>query len=678
MGGAGGRGGATAPGRGCAASVRSVVASVLALALLVVGLVATEHVSDAAGEAIVAGELRLTPTLDHIGVVWFVEGDTDLDSTMTIEFRKANETTWKPGAPAMRAEPTVIVDGSALGINSWAASAMFLDRGQDYEIRATIVDPDGGNAIRLASATTRTLAEPSPTLRYVVPGSSGGSGTEADPYRGLQAAADSAQPGDTFVVAGGNYSPFSVSTSGTAGAPISFVGATRTGAAAIVDGAGTDRGVVTIESASHVIVAGLHIRNGRWGVDAQNTQNLVIADNTITDVDFGVYNRRDGDLERYQVVCNNDIVGRTAWPGVGIPGERGIDLRGWGNTVCDNRVSNFGDCVSVQAITGASFGNDVYGNDANRCVDDGIEVDYNQANVRVYANRVTNARMGVSVQPIYGGPAYVLRNELVNLESNTIKLNNGPSGLFIAHNTGVKLDNGLEDGSVFNNTVLRNNLFIGTRYAFEFTTETTAGSRDFDFGAWGSLRSVGEWFKWDNVRYARMADLPDGVEDNGIEVGPGAVVSLALPSSWDVEVQVAGNDLRPSAGSALIDAGIELPNINEGFVTDGAPDAGAFEAGSPPPTYGPGPPLITVGDAVGFVAGDADCSGAITIVDVLVIAQYLAAQRTIADSCPLDDPTAQLSADRSDINGDNQVDVADAREIIGCMVGFTRAFCPPG
>ncbi len=568
-----------------------VLTLVLTLAMVASVLTVTQQPSAAqSSNAIAVGELRVTPTLDHIGVVWFVDGDRDLDSTMRIEFRRAGQSEWLPGAPAMRAEPNVIVDGSPLGINSWAASAMFLERGTAYEIRATVSDPDGGSSTRTVQATTRSLPVPSPRRSFVVPGSGGGNGTEANPFRGLQTAADNASPGDTFEVAAGVYETFVLSTSGRANAPISFVGAD--GGQVIVDGAGTGRGVITLESTSHVILSGLTIRNGGWGIDAQNTSEIVVSNNVITDVDFGVYNRRDGDRERYQVVCDNVIEGRTSWPGSGIPGERGIDLRGWGNTVCNNTVSSFGDCVSVQPLTGASFGNDVFGNDANRCVDDGIEVDYNQANVRVYRNRVSNSRQGVSVQPIRGGPAYIFRNELFNLENSTLKLNNGPSGLFVAHNTGIKLENALEDGSVFNNTMLRNNLFIGTRYAFEFnTTQATPGSRDFDYNAWGA-RPAGNAFKWDTTRYETISDLPTGVEDNGIQVDLSAVVAARLPSSFDVEVPPGSQNLQLSAGSPAINVGTDIVNINAPFVTDNAPDLGAFEAGSPQPGYGPGTPLI--------------------------------------------------------------------------------------
>jgi hypothetical protein len=47
-------------------------------------------------------------------------------------------------------------------------------------------------------------------------------------------------------------------------------------------------------------------------------------------------------------------------------------------------------------------------------------------------------------------------------------------------------------------------------------------------------------------------------------------------------------DFRLKPGSAAIDRGIVIPNINDGF-TGRAPDLGALEAGQPLPIYGPRP-----------------------------------------------------------------------------------------
>ncbi len=580
---------------------RSLFLLVLALLVLRAGCAPLARSTRAIpqADAVVPGEIVVVTTFEHAGALWWIEGDDDLDSAMSLEYRPAGADAWQLGAPAMRAYPTIYVDDrdpGPLGLNYWAASALFLEPGRSYELRLTLTDPDGGSETRTLTATTRTEPQPDPAGRrlYVVPGSGGGDGSAGDPFQGLQAAADAAQPGDLFHVAAGTYAPFQILAGGSAGHPIAFVGPGA--GTAIVDGGGTDRGVVTVgnydRTIGHVIVEGLTIQNGAWGVDAQHSRDIVVRRNTIRDVDFGVYNRRGDGLEGNQTVCDNVIEGRTPWPGSGIPSERGIDLRGDGNVVCHNSVRNFGDCVSVQPFTGPSYGNDVYGNDAAYCVDDGIEIDYNQANARVWRNRVTNARMGVSVQPIRGGPAYIFRNEFFNLESVPIKMHNATTGFYVAHNTGAKHGNGHGDnGAMWRNAVFRNNLFLGTRYAFEFTTVADEGFRDFDYGAWGTtLEESGPdapRFKWDNVRYDRITDLPAGVEDHGIEAAFEHLVSAALPASWDTAAEPGSRDLRLVAGAPEIDAGAALPNLNDSFVSDGHPDAGAFEYSQPLPEYGP-------------------------------------------------------------------------------------------
>jgi len=573
--------------------------------LIMLLLALTGGLSHAApGDEIVPGQIRADATFEHIGVLWWVEGDENLDSTMSLEFRLQGDSDWRSGAPAIRAYPTIYVHDGPLDLNYWAASALFLEPGQTYELRLTLTDPDSGGETRTVTATTRTEPQPDPAGRqlYVIPGSGGAcgersrtsDGSAANPFRGLQASADAAQPGDVLHVATGTYSPFQLLASGNEGHPITFTGPGD--GTAIVDGAGTSRGIVTLgewnQTISHVIIEGLTIQNGHWGVDVQHSHDIVLRHNVIRDVDDGVTNRRGDGLEGNQTVCDNVVEGRTPWPGSGIPSERGIDLRGYGNVVCHNAVRYFGDCISLQPMTGLSYGNDVYGNDASYCVDDGIEIDYNQANARVWRNRVMNARMGVSVQPIYGGPAYILRNEFFNLESVPIKMHNYTTGFYVVHNTGAKHVNGHGDnGAMWRNAVFRNNLFLGTRYAFEFVTVADEGFRDFDYNAWGTTRDIGSpsdpHFKWDNVRYDHLADLPSGVEDHGGEAAFEHLVDGYLPSWWDVAAEPGSRDLRLVAGAPEINAGTDLPNLNDAFTLSGQPDIGAFEYGQPLPEYGP-------------------------------------------------------------------------------------------
>ena len=43
-------------------------------------------------------------------------------------------------------------------------------------------------------------------------------------------------------------------------------------------------------------------------------------------------------------------------------------------------------------------------------------------NNRCFFNRYTNVLQGISEQPVYGGPVYIFRNTLYNMEVETFKL----------------------------------------------------------------------------------------------------------------------------------------------------------------------------------------------------------------------------------------------------------------
>jgi hypothetical protein len=339
---------------------------------------------------------------------------------------------------------------------------------------------------------------------------------------------------------------------------------------------------------SYLIIEQMVIQNGRWGIDAQNTHHVAVRNNIIRDVGFGYYNRRERGWESRQHISDNTLIGRTPWPGSGIPSERGIDLRGSGNVVCFNRVRNFGDGVSIQPFTDAyGYSNDIYGNDISEIVDDPIEIDYNSCNTRVWRNRVANARMGVSLAPIYGGPVYIFRNLFFNLESSAYKMNREPAGLVILHNTSAKLGNGTSSDSGWQNTLLRNNIILGTRYVFEEYDLVAGSVDDWDYDALGT--TANPFAKWNNIRYQSLESLrqSSGVEAHAVAVTLEDLVDAVLPGDYADGVVSGSYDLRPKAGVDAINAGQVLANINDPYVSDGRPDCGAFEYGEPLPHYGP-------------------------------------------------------------------------------------------
>ena len=544
--------------------------------------------------------LQSNATFQHIAIHFDITGDDNLNSAMSITYRELGSSDpFLPSAKTMRAEPNMVVDGNSLNRNFHAGSIFFLQPGTTYEINVNLIDPDGGNDAQTIEVTTREIPEAyeSAVTKHVSPGNGGGTGSVVDPYLGLQYASDQAQAGDVFLVAAGNYSSFSINTDGTDGMPIVF----RSDEIhqAIIDGAGTSTGIVTLgvynDSLQHIIIDGFLIKNGRWAIDAQNTQYLTIRNNKIEDADYGIVNRRANGWEHDQYVVNNSWSGNTVWPQTGgqIPSERCIDLRGNRNVVSFNFITNFGDGISVDGPPySVSKCMDVHNNDITKVVDDAIEVDGSVSNSAVYLNRCFNARMGVSVAPILGGPCYVFRNIFYNLETSAIKMNRSPAGLVICHNTSLKTGNGNSSPGGWQNTYLRNNIIMGDRYCFEEYDLVAGSIDDWDYNAYYSPRNgtSGEpWFKWDNVRYDDVVDLGSGtsIEGFGMETTPSDLTNTIMPSDYSIEYFPMDIDLMPISGSTLINSGNTITHLNDIFVSDGQPDRGALEFGMPAPVYGP-------------------------------------------------------------------------------------------
>ena len=558
--------------------------------------------------AVTPGKVRVDSTFHHVGVLWSIEGDDNLNSTFKIEYRLVSSGEWKTGAFPMRAHPGIEIDGEELGLNYWAGSAMFLEPGSRYEIKLTLADPDGGGTTQTIEAATKKEQQPSEfgTEFYVKPGKGGGSGTKEDPFRGLAAAMKEARPGSVFHLNSGTYKPFTIIRSGNKGNPIVIKGPDDK--SAVIDGGKTSEGIITLGdyegTCGYIIIENLTIQNGAWGVDAQNTHNITFRGNVVRNVDWGYTNRRENGLEHDQTISDNVFIGRTSWPGRDIPDERGINIIGNNNIVCHNKIAYFSDGISTDAEPyRVSYSFDIYNNDISYCVDDLVEVDGNVANTRIWRNRLYNGRMGISVAPIMGGPCYIFRNELFNIADedgsfSAYKMNRSPSGLVVVHNTAVKIGRGITGPSGWQNTYFRNNALLSTEYVFELY-ELVDGSMmdDWDYNAYASQRSGtsndpeegGPWFKWNNVRYARLPDLQSGarIELHGVAISFEDLMDADLPSTYGEGVDPGSRNLALKAGSKAMNAGEVLPNINDAFVTDSSPDCGALEAGKPMPHYGP-------------------------------------------------------------------------------------------
>ena len=542
------------------------------------------------------------PTLQCLGVYWIIKYDQNQNASIGVQYRLSGATAWTDAYPLFRVEKNPIHDGSghvnALTVpaDCWlfAGSIVNLSPDTAYDIQLTLSDTDGGGTSRILSA--RTLAEPiasaSLPTYHVVPGSGGGSGSLADPYRGLSAAQAAASAGKIFLVHAGTYSgTFLISKNGSAGLPIVWRGA-GDGDAVLVP---TNPGNNCIEAfgRKYVYIENLVLQNGSCGVKANDAADIVVSRCRMTNVQYGFWcTTNNNDASKRIFISDNTMTGPCTWPrSQGIENQRGVQITGAGHVVCYNRISHFADGIDTyQSSRNEAI--DFHNNEVSECTDDGAEMDYSQRNTRNFNNRYTNIYQGISEQPIYGGPVYIFRNAMYNVCQETFKMHNNPSGALFFHNTSVKqgMPLLLNTSAPAYNSVQKNNLFIGsTGVAYGYENTSTMYNCDYDYDGWGGTWTY--FLKWNGVRYSTIAAAKASapVYKHALAV-PGVPFAsgVTVPANPNTAYPTSVNDLRLKTVTPAIDGGTILRNFSAGYV-GAAPDLGAYELGSSLPQYGPRP-----------------------------------------------------------------------------------------
>ena len=576
----------------------ALVVAVLAAGLWVNGMAYGE-------QAVRPGRVVVeAPTLTCIGVRWYVAGDRNENAQVQLAYRRKGERDWQPALPLFRVGTGPdSQEGEARLVrgekdawpfpvgNLFAGSIFGLTPGGHYQVRLALSDPDGGAATRVVDARTRAVPVPPKPTRtlHVAPGAGEGAGTRSNPFRGLAEANEAARPGDRILVHGGVYEgTFTTDKSGLPGAPIVWQAAGD--GETVIDGGGAHRGI-SATGAHDVFFLGLTGRNAAHGLVAHGASRLVVQRCRFTDVTFGIAAYKNDPLQQGFYFADNVFEGPSTWPRTrGIEDARAIQVSGEGHDICYNRVRGFGDGIDIMnSPPGRAI--DIYGNEISECTDDAIELDYGQSNVRAFRNRITNCFEGISTQPLYGGPAYILRNAMYNLEYTPFKMHNHPSGALYLHNTAVKtgVPWPLWTSAKVRRVYSRNNLFIGTEagYAMEFSPSMADCDLDYDGFGGGPFTMFA---KWNGVRYPTFEEFRQhsGIERHAVLVEAAGVFASGLraPADHREQFPLSVNDLRLAPGSAAVDAGQRLPNINDGYRGDG-PDLGVYELGDALPHYGP-------------------------------------------------------------------------------------------
>jgi hypothetical protein len=525
---------------------------------------------------ITIGEIEFDPSTNHtIGIsLPVMDGDEDYDAAVRVSYRLVGTSFWKEALPLQRVRPEThsrAVPSTFPIAEQFAGSIFDLLPDSVYDIRLTIEDPDGVKTSRTGRAATRPVPCDVPQSPHVV---------EVDSDAALIEALARARPGDVIMLAKGRYTgPIRLERSGTAADPIVLKGAGRKDT--MIEAPGADYAVRI--TASHVHLEDLSIRLSAWGITVANASDVVIRRTHIKDVYYGIDARAGANRNVY--ICDNVLEGKgVAWPDTSNRtwDYEGIVVTGAGHVICHNTLAGFGDALGLsQPADIPNRAIDFYGNDVLWGGDDGIELDYSERNVRAYRNRFGNVGMGMSFQPVWGGPVYAFRNVMYNTAKAPYKLNQEPSGFFIFHNTSLRAGWAwLQYGEAVSNFSFHNNLTIGTDKAVYITPYFQMA--DIDYNGWSPDGEFTFDYAWTGFASLRRQSP---YERHGRLLSPPVFLETI-----DVPQQFASFMPPPAAlvlhpASNAVDAGLRLPNINDDY-TGAAPDIGVLERGREAPHYG--------------------------------------------------------------------------------------------
>lgn len=325
---------------------------------------------------------------------------------------------------------------------------------------------------------------------------------------------------------------------------------------------------IYLRHASDCRVAGNTIHeNAATGVWLKGGERNLVEDNTLYDTSIENWPweaTHESSAQNNAVYFTNDI--------------------GRGNVVRRNTIRGTYDglhpCGDSAPPDGFSNETEVYDNTLSHHNDDAIESEGYCSNLRLWGNRISDSLMAFAVAPAGTGPVWIVRNTAWNLgsthsalvdgnTSSAIKINSDyptPVGpLLLYHNSFVTTVPATDavvlfDPGIATALLARNNLFSAPGHALR-KINPIALDLDYDDLDAGTPPLV----RWYSTDYATLAAFRAGTgqEPHGIAAPP-------------LLADAANANFMPVAASPLVDRGVPLPGVNDGFA-GAAPDIGASE-----------------------------------------------------------------------------------------------------
>ncbi len=531
----------------------------------------------------------------------------------------------------------------------WRGNILFVQPNTEYEVRVTYSDPDGVSGPTSHNAVVRMWDEDPPStgnsLHVSPTGSDSNPGTLAAPLKTPSRAAALAQPGTTVYLHGGTYTgTYNISSTGLANNYIKWVpygdgDVIFTGWLGLSISGSYNRfiGQIHVPGASKIrLVSSSYL--------VQLTGDFNRVEDCIDEGAGFMFGPGEGSggfvLGRGNVVsgCEGNGGMSLLYSGGNMVIRRNILRAGTSGGAGDGiyGAPNFPGFFTGDAIDwgAARKDSDLYENEIWDTGDDIVEMDGAGINVRIWSNRLHFCRrgrggVGISLGP--GGvigPIYVFRNLIYDFNGTATKLGKDSSGqTFFYQNTFYYKtywweSSGAYDpdgcgftnwaGGAFYNHHFRNNILVSRQHVenmaqyehpdliarmgfqepindwdYNLYWEESTGAPGGDHGWWNRYWIAGEsnyrTFTTFNSWRTASGQEAHGLFDNPKFVNPSPTIA----------------DFRLQDTSPAIDKGIILPGFNDANspwpYTGAAPDMGALEYGSGPPTNQP-PVLNTIGN----------------------------------------------------------------------------------